>query len=231
MREFKVVVLGSGGVGKSALTVQFVSGCFMEKYDPTIEDFYRKEIEVDTSPCVLEILDTAGTEQFASMRDLYIRNGQGFVVVYSMTNHQTFQDIKGMRDQITRVKNTDRVPILLVANKITGEAGWRYLPVPYLSDFLFLFFFVKFVIHKVLLLTFLGVTCSRPPDSFPHPPDSTLTHPPDSTPSPTHLTPLLHPPTHPPTRPPDSLSPTRLTPPPPDTPSPTHLTHLTHPPT
>lgn len=46
MREFKVVVLGSGGVGKSALTVQFVSSTFIEKYDPTIEDFYRKEIEV-----------------------------------------------------------------------------------------------------------------------------------------------------------------------------------------
>ena len=91
MREFKVVVLGSGGVGKSALTVQFVSGHFMEKYDPTIEDFYRKEIEVDHTPCVLEILDTAGTEQFASMRDLYIKNGQGFIVAYSITNHQTFQ--------------------------------------------------------------------------------------------------------------------------------------------
>lgn len=90
MREFKVVVLGSGGVGKSALTMQFVSGTFMEKYDPTIEDFYRKEIEVDSAPCVLEILDTAGTEQFASMRDLYIKNGQGFVVVYSITSHQTF---------------------------------------------------------------------------------------------------------------------------------------------
>ncbi|KAL7643089.1 UNVERIFIED_CONTAM: hypothetical protein RMT77_006379 [Armadillidium vulgare] len=121
MREFKVVVLGSGGVGKSALTVQFVSGCFMEKYDPTIEDFYRKEIEVDNSPCVLEILDTAGTEQFASMRDLYIRNGQGFVVVYSLTNQQTFQDIKGMKDQITRVKGSDKVPILLVANKVDLE--------------------------------------------------------------------------------------------------------------
>jgi len=46
MREFKVVVLGSGGVGKSALTVQFVSNKFILKYDPTIEDFYRKEIEV-----------------------------------------------------------------------------------------------------------------------------------------------------------------------------------------
>ncbi|RMC19899.1 hypothetical protein DUI87_03465 [Hirundo rustica rustica] len=73
MREYKVVVLGSGGVGKSALTVQFVTGTFIEKYDPTIEDFYRKEIEVDSSPSVLEILDTAGTEQFASMRDLTSR--------------------------------------------------------------------------------------------------------------------------------------------------------------
>ena len=44
MKEFKVVVLGSGGVGKSALTVQFVTGTFAEKYDPTIEDFYRLEI-------------------------------------------------------------------------------------------------------------------------------------------------------------------------------------------
>jgi Ras-related protein Rap-2C len=121
MKEFKVVVLGSGGVGKSALTVQFVSGCFMEKYDPTIEDFYRKEIEVDGSPSVLEILDTAGTEQFASMRDLYIKNGQGFLVVYSITNHQTFQDIKLMREQIGRVKGTERVPLLLVGNKVDLE--------------------------------------------------------------------------------------------------------------
>ena len=117
MREYKVVVLGSGGVGKSALTVKFVSGNFMEKYDPTIEDFYRKEIEVDGAPSVLEILDTAGTEQFASMRDLYIRNGQGFVIIYSMTNLQTFQDIKAMKEQIVRVKGTDRVPMLLVGNK------------------------------------------------------------------------------------------------------------------
>ena len=46
---------------------------------------------MDHTPCVLEILDTAGTEQFASMRDLYIKNGQGFIVAYSITNHQTFQ--------------------------------------------------------------------------------------------------------------------------------------------
>ncbi|XP_022288484.1 ras-related protein Rap-2c-like [Crassostrea virginica] len=121
MREYKVVVLGSGGVGKSALTVKFVSGTFMEKYDPTIEDFYRKEIEVDSAPSVLEILDTAGTEQFASMRDLYIKNGQGFVIVYSITSLQTFQDIKTMKEQIIRVKGIENIPMILVGNKADLE--------------------------------------------------------------------------------------------------------------
>jgi len=120
-REYKVVMLGSGGVGKSALTVKFVTGQFAERYDPTVEDFYRKEIEVNREPATLEILDTAGTEQFASMRDLYIRNGQGFVLVYSITSMQSFLDIKSMRNQICRVKGTERVPIVLVGNKVDLE--------------------------------------------------------------------------------------------------------------
>lgn len=65
MREYKIVVLGSGGVGKSALTVQFVQEIFVEKYDPTIEDSYRKQVEVDGQQCMLEILDTAGTVSIA----------------------------------------------------------------------------------------------------------------------------------------------------------------------
>jgi small GTP-binding protein len=61
VQEYKIVVLGSGGVGKSAITVQFVQGVFVEKYDPTIEDSYRKNCEVDGKQYLLEILDTAGT--------------------------------------------------------------------------------------------------------------------------------------------------------------------------
>jgi small GTP-binding protein len=78
-------------------------------------------VQVDNSPCVLEILDTAGTEQFASMRDLYIKNGHGFIVMYSLTNHQTFQDITTMRNVISRVKGSQPAPILLVANKLDLE--------------------------------------------------------------------------------------------------------------
>ncbi|KAK7101407.1 ras-related protein Rap-1 [Littorina saxatilis] len=121
MREYKLVVLGSGGVGKSALTVQFVQGIFVEKYDPTIEDSYRKQVEVDGQQCMLEILDTAGTEQFTAMRDLYMKNGQGFLLVYSITAQSTFNDLQELREQILRVKDTDDVPMLLVGNKCDLE--------------------------------------------------------------------------------------------------------------
>jgi len=131
LREYKLVVLGSGGVGKSALTVQFVQGIFVEKYDPTIEDSYRKQVEIDGTQCMLEILDTAGTEQFTAMRDLYMKNGQGFVLVYSIIAQSTFNDLPDLREQILRVKDKDDVPMVLVGNKcdltdqrvITTEQG------------------------------------------------------------------------------------------------------------
>ncbi|XP_074644412.1 ras-related protein Rap1 [Tubulanus polymorphus] len=121
MIEYKLVVLGSGGVGKSALTVQFVQGIFVEKYDPTIEDSYRKQVEIDGVQCMLEILDTAGTEQFTAMRDLYMKNGQGFLLVYSITAQSTFNDLHDLREQILRVKDTEDVPMILVGNKCDLE--------------------------------------------------------------------------------------------------------------
>jgi small GTP-binding protein len=72
--------------------------------DPTIEDSYRKNIEVDGIQCLLEILDTAGTEQFTAMRDLYMKDGQGFVLVFSIVAKSTFTDLNDIRDQIVRVK-------------------------------------------------------------------------------------------------------------------------------
>uniref|UniRef100_A0A5F8GVK2 Small monomeric GTPase n=1 Tax=Monodelphis domestica TaxID=13616 RepID=A0A5F8GVK2_MONDO len=102
MREYKLVVLGSGGVGKSALTVQFVQGIFVEKYDPTIEDSYRK---VNHRTCLL----TFSLEQFTAMRDLYMKNGQGFALVYSITAQSTFNDLQDLREQILRVKDTEDI--------------------------------------------------------------------------------------------------------------------------
>jgi small GTP-binding protein len=59
-REFKLVVLGAGAVGKSCMTVQLVSHHFVDFYDPTIEDSYRKQTVIDDETVQLDILDTAG---------------------------------------------------------------------------------------------------------------------------------------------------------------------------
>ena len=95
-------------------------GIYVE-YDPTIEDSYRKQVEVDGQQCMLEILDTAGTEQFTAMRDLYMKNGQGFVLVYSITAQSTFNDLQDLREQILRVKDSEEVPMVLVGNKCDLE--------------------------------------------------------------------------------------------------------------
>jgi GTPase SAR1 family protein len=58
---------------------------------------------------MLEILDTAGTEQFTAMRDLYMKNGQGFILVFSITSMVTMNDLYELREQILRVKDTDNV--------------------------------------------------------------------------------------------------------------------------
>lgn len=121
MREYKLVVLGSGGVGKSALTVRFVQSVFVEKYDPTIEDSYRKQVEIDGQQYLLEILDTAGTEQFTAMRDIYMKSGHGFLLVFSITSVATFNDLKELREQILRVKDTEKVPLVLAGNKCDLE--------------------------------------------------------------------------------------------------------------
>uniref|UniRef100_A0A2I3G8M4 Ras-related protein Rap-1b n=1 Tax=Nomascus leucogenys TaxID=61853 RepID=A0A2I3G8M4_NOMLE len=125
MHEYKLIILSPGGVGKSALNVQFVQGIFVEKYDPMIEDSYRKQVEVDAQQCMLAILDTAGTEQFIARRDLYMRNGQGFALVYSITAQSTFNDLKDLREQILPVKDTDDVPVIIVVRQIN-----RKTPVP-----------------------------------------------------------------------------------------------------
>ncbi|CAJ0868327.1 4923_t:CDS:2 [Entrophospora sp. SA101] len=117
MKDYKLVVLGSGGVGKSAFTVQFVQSMFVERYDPTIEDSYRKKVEIDNRICMLEILDTAGTEQFTAMRDLYLKNGHGFILMFSIIDQSTIHDLVEIREQIIRVKNSTTVPMVLVANK------------------------------------------------------------------------------------------------------------------
>ncbi|CEJ91286.1 Putative RAS small monomeric GTPase [[Torrubiella] hemipterigena] len=120
-RELHAVVLGAGGVGKSCLTAQFVHNEWIESYDPTIEESYRTQIQVDGRQVVLEILDTAGTEQFVAMRDLYMRMGQGFLLVFSITSPSSFSELEGLREEIIRIKDDENIPMVIVGNKADLE--------------------------------------------------------------------------------------------------------------
>jgi len=115
--ENKIVVLGGGGVGKSALTIRLVTDNFLEEYDPTIEDSYRKQVNIDGTVALLDILDTAGQEEFASMQDQWIREGKGFLLVYTITSMSSFEEMKKFHKSILRTKDADKVPLVIAGNK------------------------------------------------------------------------------------------------------------------
>jgi small GTP-binding protein len=74
-------------------------------------------VEIDGKHYCAEILDTAGTEAFGAMRDLYYKDAEGFILVYSLSARSTFQDVQDMRDAIVRVKDSEKFSSVLVANK------------------------------------------------------------------------------------------------------------------
>ncbi|XP_058016511.1 GTP-binding protein Rit1 [Ahaetulla prasina] len=116
-REYKLVMLGAGGVGKSAMTMQFISHRFPEDHDPTIEDAYKMRIRIDDEPANLDILDTAGQAEFTAMRDQYMRAGEGFIICYSITDRRSFHEVREFKQLIYRVRRTDETPVVLVGNK------------------------------------------------------------------------------------------------------------------
>jgi len=113
----KVIMVGSGGVGKSALTLQFMYDEFVEDYEPTKADSYRKKVVLDGEEVQIDILDTAGQEDYAAIRDNYFRSGEGFLCVFSITEDESFQATQEFREQILRVKGDETIPFILVGNK------------------------------------------------------------------------------------------------------------------
>ena len=96
---------------------------FVEVYDPVIGDSYRKQCVIDEESCVLEILDTGGQEGYyeyyhTALRDQLIRDGEGFVLVYSRTSRYSFIRTKGFHQQVAIAKDSlDPPPVVLVGNK------------------------------------------------------------------------------------------------------------------
>jgi len=119
-RQHKLVVVGGGGVGKSALTIQFIKGHFVDDYNPTIEDSYRRQV-IGEEVVFLDVLDTAGSEEYCAMREERMRTGEGFLLVYSITSRNSFSEINALYQQILRMNYQVDVPTIIVANKCDLE--------------------------------------------------------------------------------------------------------------
>jgi len=117
MSEFKLVVLGDGGVGKTALTIQLTSNHFIEYYDPTIESSYRRQVVIDEKACILDVLDTAGQEEYTALRSQWIRTGEGFAIIYDITNRGSFEMAEKFKNQILQDLDVTAAPMILVGNK------------------------------------------------------------------------------------------------------------------
>lgn len=116
--DYRVVVFGAGGVGKSSLVLRFVRGTFRESYVPTIEDTYRQVISCNKQVCTLQITDTTGSHQFPAMQRLSISKGHAFILVYSIMSRQSLEELKPIYAEICDIKgDTENIPVMLVGNK------------------------------------------------------------------------------------------------------------------
>lgn len=142
------------------MTIQFIQSHFVDEYDPTIEDSYRKQCVIDDEVALLDVLDTAGQEEYSAMREQYMRTGEGFLCVYAITSRNSFEEITTFHQQILRVKDKDYFPVIIVANKCDLESERQVSSQG-------LFSVGRFVVISFLISVFLLGCCFLSLRSFP----------------------------------------------------------------
>ena len=111
-------VLKKKSIPKNSFNILFIfQSYFVTDYDPTIEDSYQKQCVIDGTVAKLDILDTAGQEEFSAMREQYMRSGEGFLLVFSLADRRSFEDAARFHKEILRVKDRDEFPVMLTGNK------------------------------------------------------------------------------------------------------------------
>ncbi|XP_068629973.1 ras-related protein Rap-2b isoform X2 [Battus philenor] len=122
----KIVVLGAAKVGKSSLITQFLYGTFSHKYKRTVEEMHHGDFNVSGVRLTLDILDTSGAYEFPAMRALSMQSADAFILVYDITDSNSFAEVRALRDQIHEIKESTAVPIVVVGNKVDlAETGER----------------------------------------------------------------------------------------------------------
>ncbi|XP_019302278.1 GTP-binding protein Rhes [Panthera pardus] len=134
--SYRMVVLGASRVGKSSIVSRFLNGRFDDQYTPTIEDFHRKVYNIRGDMYQLDILDTSGNHPFPAMRRLSILTGDVFILVFSLDNRESFDEVKRLQKQILEVKSclknktkeAGELPMVICGNKNDHGELCRQVP-------------------------------------------------------------------------------------------------------
>lgn len=114
---FKMLIIGNSGVGKSCLLLRYAENSFNENFFNTIGvDFKLKTVKHDNDVIKLQIWDTAGQERFRTLTASYYRGAQGIIIVYDVTDRETFDNV---RTWITEIEKYSQAGVckILVGNK------------------------------------------------------------------------------------------------------------------
>ncbi|CDI79417.1 GTP-binding nuclear protein ran/tc4, putative [Eimeria acervulina] len=115
--EFKLILVGDGGVGKTTLVKRHLTGEFEKKYIPTLGVEVRPlRFSTNFGPIVFNVWDTAGQEKFGGLRDGYYIKGQCAIMMFDVTSRITYRNIPNWHRDIVRV--CENIPIVLVGNKV-----------------------------------------------------------------------------------------------------------------
>lgn len=121
-QRHRVVVLGAGGVGKSSVIKRFLFGAFTPEYHETVEDLFCRQYDISGSLIKVDILDTAGNIPFPAMRRLSISTAHAFTLVYSITNVDSYKEVKELWIQIKEERRDyEKIPVVIVGNKVDLE--------------------------------------------------------------------------------------------------------------
>ncbi|XP_061195659.1 ras-related and estrogen-regulated growth inhibitor-like protein [Saccostrea echinata] len=116
-KDINIVVIGVKGVGKSALTVRFMTKRFIGDYDSQIEAVYTKQCSLDGKTITVHILDTAWQANGFTIKDDQIVWADAIMMVYSITDKESFEKLKEFADYVIAKKTDSKTVMALIANK------------------------------------------------------------------------------------------------------------------
>ncbi|KAG8585863.1 hypothetical protein GDO81_005176 [Engystomops pustulosus] len=125
VKHRKVVMLGYPSVGKSSLALQFINGDFPKEYEPTIENSWSKTFVLGNDEFELDVVDTAGQDEYSLIPQSFIFGIHGYIVVYSVACARSFQIATGLHRTLVDKRGKCLMPIVLVGNKTDLPANCR----------------------------------------------------------------------------------------------------------